>query len=400
MTTKIKVFGIILICLINFQSYAQNKAISFEVSSFEEMKIKAKKENKLIFLDAFTTWCGPCKWMAKNSFTNDTVADFFNTNFVNAKIDMEKGEGIELSKKYEVRCYPNLLFINGNGEIVHRSGGALNASELIKLAKIAQSDEKNYKYYASNYENKKTDSDFLLNYLSYLSTTCLTGDKILNDYFTTQAETELTSRKNWEIIKKHCNDSKSKEFAYLVKNHNLFYEKYSKDSVDEKISDVILNQARRMIHSKQFQAEKFETFMKETASLSLPNQESIVFNINLELHATKEDWAKFGKLILTDGDRFLKEENLNSVSWLIFEKIADVALVEKAAKWMETFVKNHANDPIYAEYDTYACLLYKLKKKEEALTAVDKAISIAKKMGMPESDYQGTLDLISKIKAL
>ena len=57
----------------------------------------------------------PCKQMAKSVFTNDAVADYYNTNLVNAKIDMEKGEGLEIAKLYEVKCYPNLLFIDGNG---------------------------------------------------------------------------------------------------------------------------------------------------------------------------------------------------------------------------------------------------------------------------------------------
>ena len=90
---------------------SQNKDINFEHGTFAEIKAKAKKENKLIFVDAYTTWCGPCKQMAKTVFTNDAVADFYNFSFINAKIDMEKGEGIEIAKQYEVKCYPNLLFM-------------------------------------------------------------------------------------------------------------------------------------------------------------------------------------------------------------------------------------------------------------------------------------------------
>jgi thiol:disulfide interchange protein len=65
--------------------------IKFESGTWSQIKAKAKAENKLIFLDAYTTWCGPCKWMARNVFTNDTVAQFYNATFVNAKIDMEAG---------------------------------------------------------------------------------------------------------------------------------------------------------------------------------------------------------------------------------------------------------------------------------------------------------------------
>jgi uncharacterized protein YyaL (SSP411 family) len=62
------------------------------------LSFKAKKENKLIFVDAYASWCGPCKLMVKNIFPLKTVGDYYNSHFINAKIDMEKGEGIELAK--------------------------------------------------------------------------------------------------------------------------------------------------------------------------------------------------------------------------------------------------------------------------------------------------------------
>src|SRR3989304_5110710 len=90
----------------------QNRSINFEHGAWKDILTKAKTEKKLIMLDAFTSWCGPCKWMAKNVFTNDTVADYYNATYVNAKIDMEKGEGIDLAKKYGVQAYPTFLFID------------------------------------------------------------------------------------------------------------------------------------------------------------------------------------------------------------------------------------------------------------------------------------------------
>ena len=74
-------------------------------------------------MDAYTTWCGPCKRMAAEVFTEPEVGRFYNENFINVKIDMEKGEGIELARQYDVYAYPTLLFINGEGELVHRGLG-------------------------------------------------------------------------------------------------------------------------------------------------------------------------------------------------------------------------------------------------------------------------------------
>jgi thiol:disulfide interchange protein len=112
--------------------------IKFDEGNFSSLLAKAKKENKLIFLDAYASWCGPCKLMAKNIFTLQSVGDYYNGHFVNAKMDMEKGEGVELAKKYNVRAYPTYLFINGDGEIVHRVLGYVEEKPFIQFAKDAE----------------------------------------------------------------------------------------------------------------------------------------------------------------------------------------------------------------------------------------------------------------------
>ena len=121
---------------------AQTQTIQFESGTWEEIKAKAVKENKLIFLDAYATWCGICKKMDRNVFTNDSVAAHFNTHFINAKIDMESGEGLALAKQYHVTAYPNLLFIDGQGKLMHRTIGGLKAPEFIELARDLQNPEK------------------------------------------------------------------------------------------------------------------------------------------------------------------------------------------------------------------------------------------------------------------
>ena len=78
--------------------------IQFESSAWTEVLAKAGTQKKLVFVDAYTTWCGPCKLMARTVFVDPEVAGFFNDHFINAKIDMEHGEGPELAKKYQVNA--------------------------------------------------------------------------------------------------------------------------------------------------------------------------------------------------------------------------------------------------------------------------------------------------------
>lgn len=121
------------------------RSIAFDKSSWKGLLAKAKKENKLIFVDAYTTWCRPCIMMAKDIFTLDNVADFYNKNFINVSMDMEKGEGPGLAKKYEIKAYPTFLYVDGDGNLVHRDGGYQEASSFIQVGKDAVQARKEMK---------------------------------------------------------------------------------------------------------------------------------------------------------------------------------------------------------------------------------------------------------------
>lgn len=111
-----------------------HSGIQFTESSFAELLKLAKKEKKNIFFDAYASWCGPCKLLKKDVFTQVQVGKFFNKNFINVAMDMEKGEGVELSKKFKITAYPTLLFINHKGEVIGSALGYHKAEELIKVA--------------------------------------------------------------------------------------------------------------------------------------------------------------------------------------------------------------------------------------------------------------------------
>lgn len=114
------------------------KGIQFTEGKWSALLKQAKKENKLIFLDAYTTWCGPCKQLQKNVFTRDDVAATFNGKFINVKIDMEAGEGPSLARRYPIEGYPTLFFINGKGKVVKQLLGYQQPQDLIKAAKSVQ----------------------------------------------------------------------------------------------------------------------------------------------------------------------------------------------------------------------------------------------------------------------
>lgn len=120
----------------SMNSLAGNGGISFDKISLEKAKKQAKKEGKLIFIDCYTSWCGPCKRMAATTFQEDEVAKLFNKNFINLKIDIEKDDdGADVARRYRVRAYPTLLIINGDGELVKQTVGFQTKDKLMAFAK-------------------------------------------------------------------------------------------------------------------------------------------------------------------------------------------------------------------------------------------------------------------------
>jgi len=109
--------------------------IQFHRGSFSEALEIAKKEDKLIFLDIYATWCGPCKRLKAKTFSIKEVGDYYNKTFVNIALDGVKGEGLELVKKYNVTGYPTLLYINSKGEIVKGTSGFYNSSDFLTMGK-------------------------------------------------------------------------------------------------------------------------------------------------------------------------------------------------------------------------------------------------------------------------
>jgi thioredoxin 1 len=122
----------------NAEDKGQNKTgpdsgILFVESSWAAIMKKAKAEKKIIFLDAYASWCGPCKLLQKNVFTRSDVGEVFNKNFINVKVDMEKGEGPQLMRLFPLEVYPTLFFIDPNGKIIKKIPGYQSAESLIQI---------------------------------------------------------------------------------------------------------------------------------------------------------------------------------------------------------------------------------------------------------------------------
>jgi thioredoxin len=115
----------------------KESGIQFIEQDWDKALKAAHDENKLIFLDIYATWCGPCKMLKQNTFTDSAVGEFFNKNFINISVDGEKGVGPQLAQQYSIEGYPTLIVADETGKIILYTAGYIPADVLMQFANEA-----------------------------------------------------------------------------------------------------------------------------------------------------------------------------------------------------------------------------------------------------------------------
>ena len=187
-----KIIFILLLCGYGISVLAQG--ISFQKGNWKEILAMAKKEKKLVFIDNYTSWCGPCKKMVKDVFPMQEVGDFYNANFVCYKLDCEKGDGVEVAKIYQINSFPTYLFVDGNGKLFYRSGSYMSAEKFIAEGKIALeefADKRTIEEWDALYARKKNQPDFVKAYLAKRNRLKLDNADIRDQYVGIAKEKDL-----------------------------------------------------------------------------------------------------------------------------------------------------------------------------------------------------------------
>lgn len=117
------------------QETHRKNEINFLDRSFSQALTSAKGQHKVVFVDAYAVWCVPCKDLKLKTFKNSQVASYFNNNFINISIDVEKGEGEKFAELFDVSSYPTLLFIDENGNLIKKAEGFIDVTSILTLAK-------------------------------------------------------------------------------------------------------------------------------------------------------------------------------------------------------------------------------------------------------------------------
>ena len=350
----------------------------------------AAKENKLVFLDAYTTWCGPCKKMSKETFTQAEVGEYFNKNFINVKMDMEKGEGIGLAQTFNVMVYPTLLFVSPDGAIVHRSAGFHTTPQFLELGAIANDPSKRMSAMDDRYKGGDRDPDFLLNYaMTKYEVQDGSHEGIAEEYMNTQKD--WGTEENMKIIFNFVSSPDSKLFQYILDNKNAFNTLLGESKVTQSIQNMVFSQIKDGDPESVFQQVDNlykKVYPEKAAKLSAQFRPAYYRQAGDRVNYASSQLSYFKKYPSKDW------EELNESAWTFYRVVEDKKQLKKALKWARKSVKMNNQ---FVNNDTVAALYFKLKKKKKAKKYAEKAIALAKESG---NDYTDTTKLLEDIEKL
>ncbi len=367
------------------------EAIVFNDKPWSELLATAKNQNKLIFLDAYASWCGPCKWMAANIFTNDTVADYFNKTFICARIDMEKGEGPGLARQYQVRAYPTLLFIDRNGNMIHKKVGADRiAQHYIAMGETALNPDQCFSASVKKYESGNYSPDFIPFYAGQLADAYMPVEPVLQKYFSSLTPEQKLDRDSWYLISRYVGDMNSPLFEFLVKNRAQYAKLYTKDSVYDKISDVYIQALVKAARGSRAGDSAYNALKDKIRATGFEEAEAPIFYSDLMLFQFRGEKEKYLALAYDKVDKYYRDDYnmLNNIAWSFQEMTNDKKYLDKAASWAKRSI---ALNDLAMNNDTYAFIQLKMGNREEAIKYEKNAIRLAKEKNESTRDYEESL---------
>lgn len=330
------------------QLYAQNEGIKFlEGKTFDEALKMAKDSSKLLFVDCYTSWCGPCRMMSTKIFTQKKVGDYFNKEFISLKVDMEKGEGPDLQKRFAVKAYPTFLFLDGDGNEVNRLVGGSDADKFLADVKEGVGT-KSMKALTDRYNAGERSSEFLLEYLDVLEK-AYENDKceqIAQELLEGKADQMLSNEDLYNAFLKYTTSPLSPAFQYVLEHKAEFEAKYDKDYLN-RMMDMTWKAYPRSFVKKgadgtfTFDKAGMENYVKEMKRCKVENSDEIVLLTDIFAAQSMKDWKTFAK----DCSKYIKkygEKDMMIYNWCLdIQKHCDDASVKKTAvKWLENRVKN------------------------------------------------------------
>jgi len=322
------------------------QGIEFFEGSYEEALVKAKAEEKLIFVDAYATWCGPCKRMSKNVFTQPEVGEFYNQAFIALKLDMEKPKGREFGQLFPVRAYPTLFYINEKGELLKKVVGGKSVEQFLAIGQEIAGSYDRSSDLAALYDSGERDYDLVLKYVKALNNANKSSLKVANDFL--RERKDLSPEKRAAFLYEALTAADSRLFTLFVKDRDHIEALVGADKVEEKIKEACWKTIDTAIEYADYE------YAKSQADLSMLKSAAL----NIAKNNAKKDAERLHDIC----NELLQYQSIDPSVTEVSEKIAKMAVDEdKGSSYMFTYSK----------------ILLQNNKQKKALKAAKKALELS-----------------------
>ncbi|SEW53985.1 thioredoxin domain-containing protein [Chitinophaga arvensicola] len=369
-------------------SLVSAQGIEFFHGTWAEAKAAAQKENKLIFVDFYTTWCGPCKFMSNEVFPLKQIGDFYNPRFISVKIDAEKGEGPELARKYGVSGYPTLIFTNPKEEVVYSVMGSTDPEVLITQGKIATTPMADFTAMTARYEKNELNKAELFQYLNLVKAK---GDDkkaadVFAEYF--KAIDHTITPDLFKLITSYVDNSDNAAFKYVEDNRAAFEKAVGKEKTAKYVDGTLLDEVKFARYESEGEYRSAKLLLK--SKMTLDEEEELSLDANYAYNVQDEDgYMKYSKLLVDKyywNNDFEISNVLGSVRWI--KKEENLQLMKRWAERALSLKDNSLNNISLAM--TYSAL----KDKTTALKYVAAALAAS------ERDKDGYVKNIEMLKQM
>ncbi|MDE6536507.1 MAG: thioredoxin family protein [Muribaculaceae bacterium] len=281
-------------------SFCGNAQTEFRHITFDEAKEAAKAENKKIFIDFFTEWCGPCKRLAKLVFPQPEIGDYLNSNFVCLKLDAEK-EGAELAQVYNVSAYPTLCVVDTDGTLLGSFAGAKEGKEFIAAVEACKNPDLKPEVVKERYEaGERTPQliqtyavqiiDSNRNYMQGLTESAA----MVDDYFNSLSDADRLKDENIFMFTDSYFDYNSPRLKFMVENQKKFpadQQEKVKEMIDRIYTSAVVNYfTNNSLSGNSENQAKYNQFKKELKDLGLDKKNANMINF-IDKRASSDDAA-------------------------------------------------------------------------------------------------------------
>ena len=404
-----KVAILVLVLLASVVAAAQG--IAFETGSWSDVLAKAKETGKPVFVDVYTTWCGPCKMMSKDVFPREDVGTFYNANFVCYKLDAEAGEGVTVAKQYNVRGYPTYLFVRSDGTVFYRFMGSTAAENFLRMTQTALDEFKDPKTLAvwdSEYPTHQTDTAFLRAYISKRNRLEIPAVDLLEAYIKLLSEADRSSKDLAKLYLDQYDDLRIGTFAFdhLVANPSIFYGMYL-TYFPSFLESIVQNSVRAAAKAKDLnQLEAAIATGKKIAALGSNLSTDDIYLSYYRMSGDQKNYMhqlflkcdKEVAMTFTDSIQKNKQpviaNDLNENAWQLYLSFNNKDTLQQALRWSKRAIELAPDS--YSYLDTQACLLYKIGKQKQGIALEEKAVAMIPKTS---ADYEKYAAVVRRMKA-